>query len=281
MRTEGEMMARILGYAQADARVQAVLLNGSRADDTIPRDMLQDYDIVYLVENIASYQEDPAWIDVFGPRHMLQMPESMRDPIGDGRLTYLMLFQDNTRMDLTLFDFATFLERDIWDSATIVLLDKGNGLPPLPPASNRDYWITPPTQHIFDCCWNNFWWCTQNVAKGIWRREVSYVIGMLEGVLRPELHQMMDWKLGLEKGFTTATGKMGRHYGRLLSHAEYQAYLGSYPKGIEEEALWEALFQMARIFLQWSKIVSNESDLRMKESDSANMLAHLNWVKNL
>ena len=54
MRTEREMTALILGVAERDARVRAVFMNGSRANPNAPRDIFQDYDIVYVVEETGS-----------------------------------------------------------------------------------------------------------------------------------------------------------------------------------------------------------------------------------
>ena len=50
MRTEKEMMDLILGVAKKDERIRAVYMNGSRTNPNAARDILQDYDIVYVVE---------------------------------------------------------------------------------------------------------------------------------------------------------------------------------------------------------------------------------------
>jgi len=49
MRTEAEMMDLIINTAKNDERIRAVILNGSRANDYIPSDQYQDYDIIYFV----------------------------------------------------------------------------------------------------------------------------------------------------------------------------------------------------------------------------------------
>src|SRR5688572_17188893 len=105
MRTESEMFELILGVARRDERIRAVALNGSRANPKAPQDGLQDYDVVYFVNNLESFTANHAWIDVFGKRAILQMPGSMRLP-GDEhesdnfRFAYLMLFTDDSRIDL-------------------------------------------------------------------------------------------------------------------------------------------------------------------------------------
>jgi len=55
MRSEQEMMDLIIGVAKADDRIRAVLMVGSRANPTVPRDKYQDYDITYFVKDIKPF----------------------------------------------------------------------------------------------------------------------------------------------------------------------------------------------------------------------------------
>ena len=66
MRTENEMYSLILEVAKNDDRIKAVYMNGSRANENVPKDMFQDYDIVYVVEETQSFIEDKDWVRVFG-----------------------------------------------------------------------------------------------------------------------------------------------------------------------------------------------------------------------
>lgn len=58
MRTESKMYDLILEIAKNDDRIKAVYMNGSRANDNVPKDIFQDYDIVYVVEDTQSFIED-------------------------------------------------------------------------------------------------------------------------------------------------------------------------------------------------------------------------------
>lgn len=72
------------------------------------------------------------------------------------RETFLMLFEDSQRIDLTLCPLA---EKDNWhegDSLAIILLDKDENLPPLPVASDKNYTVTVPDQQQFNDCCNEF-----------------------------------------------------------------------------------------------------------------------------
>lgn len=66
MRTEQEMMDLILETARQDSRVLAAYLKGSRANGNVPKDVYQDFDIMYVVKEVAPFRKNPAWLDVFG-----------------------------------------------------------------------------------------------------------------------------------------------------------------------------------------------------------------------
>jgi hypothetical protein len=116
MRSEEEMLNLIVGTAQSDERIPAVIMNGSRLNPNAPRDPLQDYDIVYIVTDVAPFRDNYAWIARFGELMILQMPENMDDPpsANDGAFAYLMQFADGNRIDLTLYPLVKVeqLERD-------------------------------------------------------------------------------------------------------------------------------------------------------------------------
>lgn len=83
--------------------------------------------------------------------------------------TWLMLFKDGVRIDLNIQIKDEMLKRYINDSLTVPLLDKDNCLPEIPESSDIGYFIKKPSQAQYRGCCNEFWWCLQNVAKGIAR----------------------------------------------------------------------------------------------------------------
>ena len=80
MRTEEEMIQMIQDTARKDDRIRAAYLEGSRANPKVPKDMFQDYDVVYIVEETESFQRDKSWIDRFGKRLYMQYPEDREAP---------------------------------------------------------------------------------------------------------------------------------------------------------------------------------------------------------
>ena len=101
MRTDQEMLELILETAKK-LQVDAVALSGSRTDSKAQKDKFQDYDVVYVVDNLDNLTSDLAWLDQFGTRIIEQ-----HNILGNRRL-YLMLFEDGNRIDLTLCPKTTF-----------------------------------------------------------------------------------------------------------------------------------------------------------------------------
>ncbi len=93
MRTEQEMFDLILHTAREDARIRAVYMNGSRTNKNVPKDIFQDYDIVYVVTETKPFIEDKSWIDRFGERLFMQYPDECPDDPGDKENVYGWLMQ--------------------------------------------------------------------------------------------------------------------------------------------------------------------------------------------
>ena len=126
MRTEQEMMDLILTFAENDARIRVVGMEGSRTNVNVPKDRFQDYDITYIVTDMGSFIQDDGWLDYFGKRIIMQKPEAMElfPPELGNWFSYLMLFEDGNRIDLTLVpidELELYLHSD---TLLTVLLDK-------------------------------------------------------------------------------------------------------------------------------------------------------------
>ncbi|HHU72955.1 MAG TPA: aminoglycoside 6-adenylyltransferase [Clostridiales bacterium] len=278
MRSEEEMFELILNVAEKDSRVRAVYMNGSRTNPNAPKDVYQDYDIVYVVEEFETFIADKSWIDVFGDRLMLQMPEAMRYPSGKGHFNWMMLFKDGNRLDLTLIPIQK-LELIGSDSLSIALMDKDGILPLFPKASDDDYITKLPSELFYLSCCNNFWWCLQNVAKGIARNELPYSMMMFHNVVREELHDMMAWYIGTTTDFTVSVGKMGKYFKRYLPTEIYQQYLLTYSDS-DYNNMWDAIFITCDIFSLLAIQVADYCGYYYNKQDEENMRLYLNIVKN-
>lgn len=279
MRSEEEMLELILNVAKNDERIRAVLLTGSRANPSAPRDAYQDYDITYFVKDVTPFYHNLDWIEEhFGKPAVLQMPEIMTHPSlppdGDGHFTYLMLFEDGNRIDLN-FEFRPFTHTG---EPAVILLDKDGALPPLPAPSDAIWHIKPPSQKIFQDCCNEFWWCLNNVGKGIARDELPYVMEMFNRCVRDMLNQMVEWYIGIQTDFAVSAGKMGKYYKRYLAPDIYALYAETYSDS-EYEHVWAAIFAACELFRLLAQAVAVVFGYGYNRQEDAAMMAYLTGIR--
>ncbi len=281
MRSEQEMLGLILDTARQDERIRAVILNGSRANPNAPRDPFQDYDVVYVVTDVAPYKRNLEYIKRFGELMILQLPDDMGDPVppADGSYGYLMQFADGNRIDLTFHPVAT-LNQMGEDSLSILLLDKDSVVPPFAPASDKSCLPLPPTAKAFDDCCNEFWWVSPYVAKGLWRQEIVYAKHMLDNYVREQLMKMLNWYVGVKTGFSQNPGKYGKYLQRYLEPELWAMLLRTYADASYENT-WEALYTMGDLFRKLAVHVAAQMGFDYPHGDDERVSAHLRHVRTL
>ncbi len=281
MRTEKEMFDLILKTARQDERIRAVILNGSRANPGARRDIFQDFDIIYLVTDVASFKADSDWPSRFGEIMVMQLPEDMQDPPSENNLgfTYLMQFMDGNRIDLGLLPVEN-KNNAIADSLSVVLLDKDHIIPPLPSPSESSHLPEPPTARQFlDCC-NEFWWCSPYVAKGLWRGHITYAKYVLDHILRDQLMKMIGWFVGVQSGFSKNPGYMGMHLQECMEPGLWDRLLNTYSDSGYDHT-WDALLVMGQLMRYVAVPVADRFGYEYPYSDDERVAAHLRHVRNL
>ncbi|MCU5099335.1 aminoglycoside 6-adenylyltransferase [Bacillus cereus] len=278
MRTEKEMLDVIINTAIEDERIRAVIMNGSRVNPNVKRDCFQDYDIMYVVNDIQSFTSNHNWVHRFGEIMIVQMPEEMSlvQPDEDGKFPYLMQFMDGNRIDLTLVPVELIKKFVGQDSLSKLLLDKDNCLEEFPPANDKDYLVKKPTEKEFlDCC-NEFWWCSTNIAKGLWREELSYAKGMLEGPVRDMFIVMLEWYIGMKTDFTVNTGKFGKHFEQYIEEDMWEQFKRTFSNA-EYENIWESFFVMGDLFREVANEIANTYEYQYPQDDDkvTNYLKHV------
>ncbi len=281
MRSEQEMLDLIIGTAQKDDRVRAVIMNGSRVNPHAPKDFFQDFDVVYLVTEKESFLADPTWIKVFGELMILQLPDEMSDPPPGGKTSYgyLMQFADGNRIDLGIFPVSKLGELED-DSLTLTLLDKDGILPKFPPPNDSGYLPRSPTAKQFFDCTNEFWWCSPYVAKGLWRREIVYAKHMLDLYVREQLDKMVWWYVGMRTGNKISPGKLGKYFEKCLEPELWQMLLRTYSDA-EYQHTWDALLAMGDLFRRLAIPVADHFGYTYPFGDDQRVTAHLHHVRTL
>ncbi|MBD5495709.1 MAG: aminoglycoside 6-adenylyltransferase [Lachnospiraceae bacterium] len=282
MRTEKEMHDLILGIAKNDVRVKAVYMNGSRTNDNVPNDIFQDYDIVYVVDDTKSFIEDKDWINLFGEILYMQYPdESPYFPSDkENSYGYLMQFADGTRIDLTVQSVNYALQHIHDDKLCKILLDKEKILPEIEASTDCRYWVKKPTKEQYLAVCNEFWWCTNNIAKGLWRGEFPYVQDMTNYHVRTQLVTMLNWKVGILTDWSVSTGKSSKYLYKWLSESEWKMFLSTYFDCNIDNA-WKSVFGMCELFEIVSKYVGEKFGWEYNEKEGKAALSFLEYVHKL
>ena len=166
MRTDQEILGLILETAKK-LQVDSVALSGSRTNDQVQKDEFQDYDVVYIVDDLTNLTIDLSWLDSFGTRIIEQ-----HNVLGNRRL-YLMLFEDGNRIDLTLCPKEHIQEWVNSEAGYTVLIDE-KGLFESYSQNLERYWTSPASEKDFEKSCNEFWWVSAYVVKGICRKQIIY-----------------------------------------------------------------------------------------------------------
>jgi aminoglycoside 6-adenylyltransferase len=281
MRSEQEMLELIIDTARNDERIRAVIMSGSRANLDAPRDPFQDFDVVYIVTDVAPFKHNYAWIKRFGELMIMQMPEDMQDPppSNDGSFAYLMQFTDGNRIDLGIYPLAKLNELEK-DSQSLLLLDKDGIIEPFAPASDSDYLPQPPTAKAFSDCCNEFWWVCPYVAKGLWREQIPYAKHMADQVVREQLTKMLTWHIGVKTQFSKSPGKLGKYFKQYLEPDLWAMLLKTYSDA-DYDNTWEALFDMCDLFRITALYVAEQFGFDYPHGDDERVSAHLRHVRLL
>lgn len=284
MRTEKEMMDLILNVAKTDERIRAVYMNGSRTNSNVPKDIYQDYDIVYVVTETNSFLADSNWISVFGKPIMVQEPD-LNDCVWGAQhdfsrcYAWLILLDDGNRIDLTIVIKEEAQKNFNQDKLTMLLLDKDDFLPNISTPSDEDYHIKKPTEPQYQACCNNYFWCLNNVAKGIARDELPYAMDMYNCVVRNDLNDMICWYIGIITDFSVSAGKMNKYFKKYLPTKLYEMYTKTYCDS-KYENFWDAIFIACELFSTIATEVANQFDFTYNKQDNENMLMYLNNFKH-
>ena len=263
-------------------------MNVSRTNPTIRKDCFQDYDIVFVVNDVISFLQDRSWLSNFGTPLIVQEPDfndsntswfSSEEINFERKYTWLMLFDDGNRVDLGLEIIEEAGTNYLEDKLTQVMLDKDQMLPEIPAPSDMDYYVKKPTKGEYYVCCNEFWWCLNNVAKGIARDELPYVMEMYNHYVRDMANKMVEWYIGTLTDFSASAGKMGKYYKKYLPEKLYEDYAATYSNS-EYKNIWNAIDIMCDLFHMLALYIADYFNYNYKQEEEDGIRRYLSMVKN-
>ena len=239
-RSEVQMLRLILQVAE-NIQVEAVAMSGSRTNPKAPKDEFQDYDVVYVVDDLDNLTSDLSWLDQFGKRIIEQ-----HNVLGNRRL-YLMLFEDGNRIDLTLCP-KDHIQEWVDSEADYTVLKDEKGLFESYTTSPQRYWTNPASQTDFEKACNEFWWVSAYVVKGICRKQAIYATDHLYGICQQELLKVLAWQVASDNG----TVDIGKNYKYLFQYlpAEKEKEFSNLLDFSNIEKLTQSLFSTMELFHQ-------------------------------
>ncbi|MBU0454438.1 aminoglycoside 6-adenylyltransferase [Streptococcus oralis] len=245
-RSEVQMLRLILQVAE-NIQVEAVAMSGSRTNPKAPKDEFQDYDVVYVVDDLDNLTSDLSWLDQFGKRIIEQ-----HNVLGNRRL-YLMLFEDGNRIDLTLCP-KDHIQEWVDSEADYTVLKDEKGLFESYTTSPQRYWTNPASQTDFEKACNEFWWVSAYVVKGICRKQAIYATDHLYGICQQELLKVLAWRVAADKG----TIDIGKNYKYLFQYlpAEKEKEFSNLLDFSSVEKLTQSLFATMKLFHQEAQILA-------------------------
>ena len=245
-RSEAQMFDLILQTAKS-LKVEAVAMSGSRTDTKAPKDEFQDYDVVYVVDDLDNLTSDLAWLDRFGNRLIEQY-----NVLGHRRL-YLMLFEDGNRIDLTLCP-KDHIQEWVDSEADYTVLKDEKGLFESYTTSPQRYWTNPASPIDFEKACNEFWWVSAYVVKGICRKQVIYATDHLYGICQQELLKVLAWQVASDNG----TVDIGKNYKYLFQYlpAEKEKEFSNLLDFSSVEKLTQSLFTTMQLFHQEAQFLA-------------------------
>ncbi|MFS9312678.1 aminoglycoside 6-adenylyltransferase [Streptococcus oralis] len=263
-RSEAQMFDLIIQTAKS-LKVQAVAMSGSRTNPKAPKDEFQDYDVVYVVDDLDTLTSNLAWLDQFGARIIEQ-----HNILGNRRL-YLMLFEDGNRIDLTLCP-KEYIKEWVESEADFTVLEDPKGLfSPYSPNPQR-YWTNPASPIDFEKACNEFWWVSAYVVKGICRKQLFYATDHLYGICQQELLKILAWQVARDRGVVD----IGKNYKYLFQYlsAEKEKEFSALLDFSSVEKLTQSLFATMQLFHREAQILAQKMEFDYDKEVAEKMIQY-------
>ena len=251
-----EVIRRLTQWAERLDPVRAMLLTSTHANPSAPVDVLSDYDVVLVVEDVRPFFEDRSWLESFG-----EVLVSYWDPIypepdhGIEQTGNVIQYADGLKIDFTLWPVVlasriagTPVLPDELEAGYIVLLDKDGLFDAMQPPSYAAYVPDRPDEETYLTVVNDFFSDAPYVAKCLWRDELLPAKWCLDYDMKHTyLRPMLEWRMERDHGWSVPAGKLGKGLKKRLPPEVWEELEGTYAgAGIADN--WEALLRTMALF---------------------------------
>jgi len=278
----------VLNIAKANENIRCVILYGSRANDNIIPDRYQDYDIIFIVMDRSKF-DFSVFEDV---KIKINCNEIAPDNLEE-ETTYLMLFGDDSGIDLTVCTMEAFISMEIFISNRAsgqplkCLLDKDNTLSKLIIVNNGIWNIKKMDEATFNSACTTFFWQIQDVVISLKRDELTYAMSLRDEQysMRDMLNKMIDEYISLNNNYSVKTGCPPKYIFRkyrkaYLSDELYKIYKNTYLSNTEED-IWTSIGYMIDLFSLTSVKIAETHGYHYPKADELYMRDYAMRMKKL
>ncbi|MBC8077915.1 MAG: aminoglycoside 6-adenylyltransferase [Chloroflexales bacterium] len=251
-----DIAQKLVQWAEQREEVRAMLLTSTRAVPHAPTDVLSDYDVILVMQDIRPYFDDRTWLRHFGDVLVAYWDPIFPDPdYGIEQSGNVIQFADGLKIDFTLWPVA-ILQRivaapmlpDELDAGYRVLLDKDGLAAGLRAPTHKAFVPSRPTSQAFQTFVEEFFSDAPYVAKCLWRDELLPAKWCLDYDMKHAyLRPMLEWRVQCDHSWSMAAGNLGKGLKKRLP-PDIWAHLERCYAGASIVDNWDALLQTLALF---------------------------------
>jgi len=279
----------IIRWAESQAEIRAVLLTSTRAIPTARRDILSDYDVVLIVEDIQPFVDNRTWINHFGDVLVVYWDPVYPDPVfGIEMIANVTQYASGLKIDFTLQPVSLFkliiaapaLPAEL-DAGYRVLLDKDGLTASMLPSTGKAYIPKPPNEVTYLRLINEFFSDPPYVAKCLWRDELLPAKWCLDYDMKHVyLRQFLEWRAEMNHHWAVPIGSLGKGLKRYLPADIWMQLEESYT-GARLEDNWEALLKTIVLFRRVAVEVGTHLGYKYPYDLDERVTAYVEHIKQL
>ena len=255
----------IIQWAEICDPIRAVLLTSTRAIPGGLVDILSDYDVILVVQDIHPFVADHSWLTTFGDVLVTYWDAIHPEPrFGIDICASVIQYSAGLKIDFTLWPVDLLLQivaapvlPPELDAGYQVLLDKDQLTDRLRPPTGRAYVPKPPTLAEYLILINDFLSDAPYVAKCLWRNELMPAKWCLDYDMKHiYLRQMLEWRTEIDFDWSVPVGLLGKGLKRRLPPQIWVDLKETYA-GAHITDNWKALLRTMELFRQVSTDVGH------------------------
>ena len=286
---EQDAIPILIDWATAQPVVRAMLLTSTRAVPNATIDVLSDYDVILVVQELKPFVEDRSWLGDFGDVLVVYWDAVHPNPdFGIEQCGNVTQYADGLKIDFTLWPVALFrqivaapvLEAEL-DAGYRVLLDKDGLTAGMQAPSYSAYVPRPPSRETYLSVINDFLSSAPYVAKCLWRDELLPAKWCLDFDMKhPFLRQMLEWQVETAYGWSVPVGNLGKGLKKRVPPDIWRQVEQTYV-GAELADNWEALFATMTLFRQVGREVGQHLGYSYPDDLHKRVESYIRYIQQL